>query len=69
MGRSRVRVRVILKTLKMVLTDSWPVLVTMSLSKGNALAIKKAQLIPFTIDKGGIIQRDKIKGYKTHGPL
>ena len=36
-------------------------LVIMSLSKGNALAIKKAQLIPYMYngppDKGGKIQR------------
>ena len=50
MGRSRVRVRVIPKTLKMVLTAPHSVLVIMSLSKGNVLAIKKAQLVPYTVD-------------------
>jgi hypothetical protein len=41
MGRSQVRVQVISLTLKMVLTAPQPVLVIMSLSKGNALAIKR----------------------------
>ena len=40
--RSRVRVRVITKTLKMVLTGApQPVVVKMSFSKGNALAVKR----------------------------
>ena len=39
MGRSRGRVRVIPKTLRMVLTAPQPVLVILSLSNGNALAI------------------------------
>ena len=59
MRRSRVRVRVIPKTVKMVLTVPQPVLVIICLSKGNALAIKR--LIPYIYDghpdKGGIIQR------------
>ena len=47
----------------------------MSLSKGNALAIKDAAhtLYNGPPDKGDIIQRaglfDKIKGYNTFGPL
>ena len=41
MGSSWVRVRVIPKTLEMVLTATQPVLVKMSLSKGNALAMKR----------------------------
>jgi hypothetical protein len=49
-GEVRVRVRVIPKTLKMVLTAPQPVLVIMSLSKRNTLAIKKAQIIPYTMD-------------------
>jgi hypothetical protein len=55
MGRARVRVQVISTTLKIVLTAPQPVLVIMS--KENAFARKKAQLIPYTVDKGGMIQR------------
>ena len=59
MGRSRVRVSVIPKTLRMVLTAPQPVLVTMSLSKGNALTIEGVAhtLYNGPPDKGGIIQR------------
>ena len=49
MGRSRVQVGAISKTLKIVLTASQPVLVIISLGKGNALFIKKRI--------NGIIQR------------
>ena len=41
MGRSRVRVQFIPMTLKMVLTAPQPEMVMMSLSIGNALAIKR----------------------------
>ena len=58
---SQVRVWVIPKTLKMVITDPQPVLVIMSLSKGNGLAIKKAKLAHTLYnrlpDKSGIIKR------------
>ena len=39
-----------LPTLKLVHTAFQALLVIMSLSKGNALAIKKVQLIPYTMD-------------------
>ena len=48
----------------------------MSLSKRNAIAIKKAQLIPYTVDLQTKLVfnskswfSDKIKGYKTYGPI
>ena len=49
----------------MVLTAPQPVLVIMSLSKGNTLAIKRRRSYIEPPDKGGIIQRaDKIKGIR-----
>ena len=75
MWRSRVRVWVITATLKMVLTAPQPMVVNISLSKGNALAIKGTAhtLYNRPPDKVGIIQKaglsDKIKGHKTFGPL
>jgi hypothetical protein len=49
MWGTQVRVQVIQKTLKMVLIAPYPVLVIISLRKGNVLAIKKAQLTPYTM--------------------
>ena len=68
MGRSRVRVRVIPKFLEMVLTAPQPVLVILSLSKGNAL-----YLIQWTSRQRWYNSKtwmsDKIKGHKTYGPF
>ena len=51
------------KTIKMVLTVPQPVLVIMSLSKGNTFASAAHTLYSEPLDKGGIIQRyDMIKG-------
>ena len=52
MEKSRVRVRVITKTLKILLTAPQPRLVIMSLSKGAAHTLYNGP-----IDKGSIIQR------------
>ena len=52
-----VRLQVILKTIKIVLIAPQPVLVIMSLSKGNALTIKRRNSYSGPPDKGGIIQR------------
>ena len=70
MGRSRVQVQVIPKTLKIVPTAPQLVLIIMILSKGNALAIEKAQLIPYTMDlqtKSWL--SDNKKWYKNYGSL
>ena len=63
MGRSRVWVRVIPKTLKMVLTAPQPVLVIMSLIEGNALAIKRRRQRWYN-SKSWLSY--KMKGYKTY---
>ena len=63
------------KDLKMVLTALQPVLVIMSLSIVNALAIKRrsSYLIQWTSRQRWFNSKrwlsDKIKGYKTYGPL
>ena len=58
MERSRVRVPVIPKTSNMALTAPQPVQVIMSLSKWNALVIKRrsSYIINWTPDKGVIIK-------------
>ena len=55
-GKSRVRLRVILKTIKMVITAPQPVLVIKSVGKGNALAIKRRSSYQY-IGPPGIIQK------------
>ena len=50
MGGLRFEFGVIPKPLKMVLTAPQPLLVIISWSKGDALAIKKAHLIPYSVD-------------------
>ena len=63
------------KDLKMVLSTPQPVLVIMSLSKGNAFTIKRrsSYLIQWTSRQRCYNSKsclsDKIKGYKTYGPL
>ena len=75
MGISQIQVLVIPKILKMVLTASYPVLVIMNFSKGNALAIKgrSSYLIQWTSRQRWYKSKswlsDKIKGCKTFGLL
>ena len=75
MGRSQVRVRVIPKTLIMVLSAPQPVLVIMSLSKGNALALKmrSSYLTQWIYRQSWYNSKswlsDKMKRYKNYGPL
>ena len=62
------------KGFKMVLTAPQPVLVIITLSRGNAIAIERrsSYLIQWTSpDRGGIIQRDGclIRNKKIYGPI